>query len=396
MAGQPGDGPLKIALVAGEASGDQLGGKLIRALRERVPDVSCFGVGGDHMRAAGFDAWWDRRELSVMGLFEVARHLPRLLRLRRALLGRLLEARPDVVVGIDAPDFNLGLEKRLKQQGLKTVHYVSPTVWAWREGRAAKIGAAADLVLCLFPFEPPFYANHGVRAAYTGHPMADAIDNDPDRASARRALGLAEDPEADGRPLVALLPGSRTSEVGRLAAPMLDAAERLAGRPGGARFVAALADESTAELFRASLANMRGIDCRIVTGRALDVMAASDVVVCASGTATLETLLVNRPMVVTYRLAASTYQMAKSFKLIKTRFIALPNILADEGLVPELIQDDASGENIAREVARWLDDATARERLRERFSAMHAELRCGAADRAAAAVLDLIRPEGND
>jgi lipid-A-disaccharide synthase len=380
--------PLKVALVAGEASGDQLGGKLIEALRARVPEISCFGVGGDHMRAAGFEAWWDRRELSVMGLFEVIRHLPRLLRLRRELLARLLEAQPDVVVGIDAPDFNLGLEKRLKQRGLRTVHYVSPTVWAWREGRAAKIGAAADLVLCLFPFEPPFYANHGVRAAYTGHPMADVIDNDPDPQAARQAIGL---PQAqDPRPVIALLPGSRASEVGRLAAPMLDAAKQLEQRPGGVRFIAALADEATAATFAEKLDQRPGLDCHLTIGRALDVMAAADVVVCASGTATLETMLVNRPMVVTYRLAPSTYRMARSFNLIKTRFIALPNILADEGLVPELIQEEATGPAIAQAANRWLDDHDARAQLKARFTAMHEELRGHAAASAAAAILDLL------
>jgi lipid-A-disaccharide synthase len=323
-----------------------------------------------------------------MGLFEVARHLPRLLRLRRELLARLVEAQPDVVIGIDAPDFNLGLEKRLKQRGLRTVHYVSPTVWAWREGRAAKIGAAADLVLCLFPFEPPFYANHGVRAAYTGHPMADVIDNDPDPLAARTAIGLpwAQDP----RPLIALLPGSRASEVGRLAGPMLEAAERLTKRPEGARFVAALAEEATAAQFAAELDRHPALDCHLVIGRALDVMAAADVVVCASGTATLETLLVNRPMVVTYRLAPSTYRLAQSFKLVKTRFVGLPNILAGEDLVPELIQDEANGPAIARAVSRWLEDDAAREALKARFAAMHEELRCDAAASAATAILDLV------
>ena len=385
------DRPLKVALVAGEASGDQLGGKLIEALRARVPDITCFGVGGDHMRAAGFETWWDRRELSVMGLFEVTRHLPRLLRLRRELLARLLEAQPDVVIGIDAPDFNLGLEKRLKRQGLRTVHYVSPTVWAWREGRAAKIAAAADLVLCLFPFEPPFYANHGVRAAYTGHPMADVIGNDPDPLAARHAIGLPNG--QDPRPLIALLPGSRASEVGRLAAPMLDAAQQLNRRPGGARFVAALADEATAVPFSEQLDRRPGLDCHLVIGRALEVMAAADVVICASGTATLEALLINRPMVVAYRLAESTYRMARSFNLIKTRFIALPNILAGEGLVPELIQDAANGPAIAQAVSRWLDDDEAREQLKARFATMHEELRCDAAASAATAILDLLQVE---
>jgi lipid-A-disaccharide synthase len=246
-------------------------------------------------------------------------------------------------------------------------------------------------VLCLFPFEPPFYANHGVRAAYTGHPMADVIGNDPDPLAARHAIGLPNG--QDPRPLIALLPGSRASEVGRLAAPMLDAAQQLNRRPGGARFVAALADEATAVPFSEQLDRRPGLDCHLVIGRALEVMAAADVVICASGTATLEALLINRPMVVAYRLAESTYRMARSFNLIKTRFIALPNILAGEGLVPELIQDAANGPAIAQAVSRWLDDDEAREQLKARFATMHAELRCDAAASAATAILDLLQVE---
>lgn len=379
--------PLNIALVAGEASGDQLGGKLIEALRRRQPDLRCFGVGGDRMRAAGFDTWWDRDELSVMGLAEVLKHLPRLLRLRRDLVRRLTAAKPDVLVGIDAPDFNLGLEKRVRPAGIPTVHYVSPTIWAWRQGRAAKISKAADLVLCLFPFEPAFYADHGVEAVYTGHPMADEIENDPDRGAARAALGIDAAPET---PFVALLPGSRGAEVSRLAEPMLAAAQRLARREGGTRMLAALADERTAAQFRTALADFPDLDCAIVIGRALEAMAAADVVVCASGTATLECMLVNRPMVVVYQVAPSTAWMMRSFDLMKSPHIALPNILAGERLVPELVQEAVSGEAIAEAVNRWLDDGAEREILRSRFAALHDELRCKAADRAAEAVLALI------
>jgi lipid-A-disaccharide synthase len=377
-----------IALVAGEASGDQLGGKLIEALRAHYPNARYCGVGGRHMRDAGFETWWDRDELSVMGLFEVARHLPRLLKLRRALEQRLLEAKPDVLIGIDAPDFNLGLERRVRDAGITTVHYVSPTVWAWRSGRVRKIAAAADLVLCLFPFEPPFYAGHGVRARYAGHPMADAITNDPDRREAREKLGL---PTGMETPLVALLPGSRASEVSRLAPPMLDAAALLAERPGGARFVAALADEHTETLFRDAQAVHPGLECSVIKGRALDVMAAADVVVCASGTAALECLLVNRPMVVTYRLAAATHWMAASLGLVKTRFISLPNLLADEPLVPELIQKDANGPAIAKAVSAWLDDPESCKNLRQRFTALHDELRRDAAATAAAEIQSLLQ-----
>ncbi len=379
--------PLTIALVAGEASGDQLGGKLIEALRVHYPDARYCGVGGRHMREAGFETWWDRDELSVMGLFEVARHLPRLLKLRRALTERLLEAKPDVLIGIDAPDFNLGLERRVRTSGITTVHYVSPTVWAWRPGRVRKIAEAADLVLCLFPFEPAFYAGHGVRARYAGHPMADAIDNDPDRTRAREGLGLPTDNES---PLVALLPGSRASEVTRLAEPMLEAAALLAQRPGGARFVAGLADARTEALFRDARAAVPGLDCHHVTGRTLEVMASADVVVCASGTVALECLLVNRPMVVTYRLAAATHWMASTLGLVKTRFISLPNLLADEALVPELIQQDANGPAIADAVGDWLDDARRCEHVRRRFAAIHDELRRDAAASAASEIQALL------
>ncbi len=379
--------PKNIVLVAGEASGDQLGGKLITALKAHWPDARFSGIGGRHMREAGFDTWWDRDELSVMGLFEVARHLPRLLKLRKSLLDRILNLKPDVLIGIDAPDFNLGLERRARAAGITTVHYVSPTVWAWRSGRVAGIGEAADLVLCLFPFEPAFYEDHGVNARYTGHPMADAIEDDPDREAARSALGLG----GEG-PLIALLPGSRGSEVTRLAAPMLDAAARLADRPDRPRFVAALADERTAGLFAAAADASPGSDCALVTGRALDVMAAADVVVCASGTAALECLLVNRPMVVVYRLAAATHWVAATFKLVKSRFISLPNILGKGSLVPELIQQEANGPAIAAAVADWLDDPQGAEALRKRFSALHETLRRDAAASAAGAIRELLEP----
>lgn len=375
-----------IALVAGEASGDQLGGKLIEALRGHYPGARFCGVGGEHMRRAGFETWWDREELSVMGLSEVLKHLPRLVRLRRALKSRLITEQPDVLIGIDAPDFNLGLELQVKRTGIKTVHYVSPTVWAWRSGRTKKIARATDMVLCLFPFEPAFYESHGVNARYTGHPMADAISNNPDRGKARATLGL------DGTaPLIALLPGSRGSEVSRLAPDLLASAAELARRKPGTRFVAALSDERTAGLFREAATAHPAIDCDIVIGRSLDVMAAADVVVCASGTASLECLLVNRPMVVVYQLSPTTHWVMKNFKLMKSRFIALPNILADEELVPELIQDRVNGPAIAEEVMKWLDKPQRCADLQARFSAIHEELRCGAAASAALAVRDLLQ-----
>jgi lipid-A-disaccharide synthase len=378
------DSPLVI-LVAGEASGDQLGAALIEALRERLPAARFAGVGGPQMQAAGFEAWWDISELSVMGLAEVLRHLPRLLSLRRKLAARILAAQPEVLVGIDAPDFNLGLEEAMRRRGIATIHYVSPTVWAWRSGRARRIGRSASLVLCLFPFEPAFYAGHGVAARYTGHPMADRVDMDNPMAPAREALGLPRDTT-----LVALLPGSRASEVGLLAAPMLEAATRLAAARPGIRFVAPMASARTRALFEAELAQHPGLSCRLVDGQARQVMAAAEVVICASGTATLECMLVKRPMVVVYRVSWMTSVIARSLRLIKSEFVSLPNVLAGEPLVPELIQEQANGEAIAREVNAWLADVERRQNLLERFTQLHRELRCNAAERAAAEVQGLL------
>lgn len=379
----------KIVLVAGEASGDQLGGALTTALRAANPGVRLAGVGGARMREAGFDAWWDCEELAVMGLFEVLRHLPRLLRLRRALRDRILAEQPDLVVGIDAPDFNLGLERQLKAAGVKTAHYVSPTVWAWRPGRARKIGRSTDLVLCLFPFEPAFYAEYDVDARYTGHPMADRIALDNDAADARAALGLATD-----GPVVALLPGSRASEVERLAGPLLDAASLIGEQHPGSVFVAPLAGHRAPAVFRDALAQRPGLDCRLLEGQALQAMAAADIVVCASGTATLECLLVNRPMVVVYRLAETTYRLARGLKLVKTRHFALPNILAGETLVPELLQAEVTGENIAGAVHGWLANPQRVADLKQRFSALHDALRIGAAASAARALIEHIERGG--
>ena len=374
-----------IALVAGEASGDQLGAALAEQLRARIPGVRLCGVAGRRMQAAGVEAWWDSDELSVMGLFEVLEHFPRLLRLRRELHRRLLDLRPDVFVGIDAPDFNLGLEIKLRRAGIRTAHYVSPTVWAWRERRVRKIRRAADLVMCLFPFEPGYYERHGVEAAYVGHPMADQIEADRDAGTAREALGL--DPAAT---TVALLPGSRASEVGLLAGPMIGAAALLRQRRPDLQFVSAMAGKQVESIFAET---MRGMDERgitLIANRPREVMAAADVVICASGTATLETMLVNRPMVMTYRLARPTYLLAKHLKLIRPQFFALPNILAGEALVPELIQEQANAGALAQEALHWLENPAECSALRLRFDELHERLRCGAGERAASAVAGLI------
>jgi lipid-A-disaccharide synthase len=377
-----------IALVAGETSGDQLGAALIHSLRSRFPQARFVGVGGPGMQNAGLEAWWDSGELAVMGLFEVLAHLPRLLKIRRELRRRLLELKPDVFIGIDAPDFNLGLEIALRRQGIRTVHYVSPTVWIWRKRRVHKIARAADLVLCLFPFEPVFYKKHHVPAAYVGHPMADQIEPDPDPVAARKRLGLTP-----GATTVALLPGSRDSEVSRLAAPMIEAARLLAERRPEIQFVAAMASPDVDRVFAEALAQSGFTSIRCVDGMARTVIASADAVMCASGTATLETLLVNRPLVMTYVISASSYQLAKQLRLIRPQSFSLPNILAGEALIPELIQKEATGPALAAAVSRWLDDETARDILRRRFLDIHEQLRCGASEQAASAVAKLLSPE---
>jgi lipid-A-disaccharide synthase len=379
-----------IALVAGEASGDQLGAALVEQLRLLYPQARFVGIAGRRMQEAGVEAWWDAQELAVMGLFEVLAHFPRLLKIRRELHQRLLSLRPDVFVGIDAPDFNLGLEIKLRLAGIRTVHYVSPTVWAWRKRRVRKIGRAADLVLCLFPFEPAFYGDHGVTASYVGHPMADQIDADRDPAAAREKLGLDSTATT-----LAVLPGSRVSEVQRLAQPMIEAAGALRKDVPGLQVVAAMANEPVSAIFRQTMQELNVDDIALVPNQPRQVMAAADIVLCASGTATLETMLVNRPLVMVYRIAASTYVLAKYTRLVKRQLFSLPNILAGEALIPELIQDEATPERMAHELQLWLASPERRAMLRQRFDALHAELRCNASERAAAAVAALLPHAGS-
>ena len=389
--------PKRIALVAGEASGDLLGAGLITQLRERFPGAEFAGVGGPQMRAAGFSAWHDCSELAVMGLAEVLRHLPRLLRLRRTVRARLLAWKPDVFIGIDAPDFNLGLERGLKQRGIRTVHYVSPSVWAWRAGRAAKIGRSADRVLCLFPMEPPIYAQHGVDARFVGHPLADALPLHPDRFQAREALGLSL-----GAPVLALLPGSRLGEIAKLGSVFLEAAARSAEATPDLRIVVPAANPACRSALERLLESPAlaalpapqrdALRTRLLLldGRAHEAMIAADVVLLASGTATLEALLAKRAMVVAYRISGLTYAIVRGLKLMKTDRYSLPNALAGEALVPELMQADCTAENLAREVLAWLHDPQRMANLQPRFEAIHHELKRDASARAAEAVADLL------
>ncbi len=373
---------MMIVLVAGEASGDQLGAALIRAIRLKEPDTRFAGIGGPLMKAEGCDCWWDTSELSLMGLFEVISHLPRLIKLRRQLVQRVLEHNPDVFIGIDAPDFNLGVEKRLKARSIPVIHYVSPTIWAWRSGRVKTITKSTDRVMCLFPFEPDCYKQYPVAAGYTGHPLADAIPLEVDAGPARAALGVET-----GGICVALLPGSRMSEVEKLSSAMLDAASILSKRYPDICFLMPAATELIGQYLRSVLLEHSSVNCRILSGQSKEVMAAADVVICASGTATLEVMLVNRPMVVCYRVSGMTYSLMKWFKMLKTRFFSLPNILAGELLVPELLQKEVTGQRIANEVVQWLDHPELVDSLKHRFDALHRVLKIDAAATAGNAVL---------
>jgi lipid-A-disaccharide synthase len=387
--------PRRIALVAGEASGDLLGAGLIGALHQRYPDAEFAGIGGDAMRSAGLDAWFDASELAVMGLSEVLSHLPRLLRLRRELRNRVLAWKPDVFIGIDAPDFNLGVEKWLKRRGIRTVHYVSPSVWAWREGRARKIGRSADRVLCLFPMEPAIYARHGIDARFVGHPLADEMPLEPDAIGARRTLGL--DPE---RPVLALLPGSRVGEIERLGATFLAAAARALAEIPRLQIVAPMANMHAHAAFRRVFAAHPDRDAlapvlRELVGRARMLMTASDVILLASGTATLEAMLAKRPMVVAYKVAPTTYALVKGLGLLKVDNVSLPNVLAGERLVPELMQADCAPDKLANAVLHWLRDPAAVLALQPRFRELHLQLRRDASARAADAVAELLEaPHG--
>ena len=374
---------LRIALCAGETSGDQLGAGLIEELRVRFPDAEFAGIGGDGMRAAGMATWNDASELAVMGLAEVLAHLPRLLKLRKAFRQRVLDWNPDVFIGIDAPDFNLGVEKWLKQRGMCTVHYVSPSVWAWRESRAAKIGDSADRVLCLFPMEPPIYARHGVDAVFVGHPLADAIPLQPDRDAARAALG-----EAPDAPILALLPGSRLGEIQRMLPTFLAAARLLQADVPALRVLVPAANAQCRAAIESIIGNSPML--RVLDGQAQAAMIASDVVLLASGTAALEAMLCKRPMVIGHRISGLTYAIVKAFGLLKSAHVSLPNVLAGETLVPELLQDHCTPANLHAGLLRWFRDADAVAELQPRFLAIHESLRRDASARAADAVAGLL------
>lgn len=376
---------LRIALVAGEASGDLLGAGLIAELKRRYPDAEFVGIGGERMRAQGMTAWHDCTELAVMGLAEVLRHLPRLLLLRHRLCKRLLDYKPDVFIGIDAPDFNLGLERKLKNAGVRTVHFVSPSVWAWREKRAETIGRSAELVLCLFPMEPPIYARHGVKARFVGHPLADIFPLHPDAQAARADLALPAD-----APLLALLPGSRLGEIKRLLPTFLAAAKQVSAQIPGLVIVIPAANGACRTMIESGLMQSGMSNVALLDGCAHEAMIAADVVLLASGTAALEAMLAKRPMVIGYRISALSHFIVSTFRMMRIRHFSLPNVLANEPLVPELMQADCTAANLADAVLHWFQHPEASKTLLPRFLSIHERLRQNASDKAASAIVQLL------
>ncbi len=371
-----------VGIVAGEASGDFLGAHLIAALRARVPNLHFVGIGGPRMEGEGLDAWFPMEKLAVRGYVEVLRHFPEIFAIRRKLQRRLLEARPSLFIGVDAPDFNLGLEGKLKRAGIPTVHYVSPSLWAWRGGRMSAIAASVSKMLVLFPFEEPLYRSAGVPVAYVGHPLADASpDSDPTEA-AREQLRLP-----GARKVIALLPGSRQSEVQYMAPTFVHAARLIASRQPAVQFLVPLVSRETRAIFEEAVyaAGAGELPISILFGHAREAIAACDVALVASGTATLETALARKPMVITYKVPELTYQLMRRMAYLP--WVGLPNIIAGDFIVPEILQHDATPENLAQAVLNSLNDPAVNRRLPERLEKIRKLLRQDTATRAAEALL---------
>ena len=376
----------RFVLVAGEHSGDLLGAGLIKAIKQQHPEAVFAGIGGPLMHAEGLECWHQCDELAVMGLVEVLRHLPRLLRIRSALIGRIIKWQPDCFVGIDAPDFNLPVERKLKRRQIATVHYVSPSIWAWRQGRAATMGRCADRVLTLFPFEPELYRQHGVEARFVGHPLADEFPEAPDAEFHRRQLKLP----VTGK-LLTVMPGSRSSEVERLGPIFARAMALIHQKQPAVLFVAPCANENTRSSFETQVEkHAPGISMVWLDGQAREAMMASDLVLLASGTAALEAMLAKRPMVVAYRIAHLTYWVVKALGLLKVTRYSLPNALAGRQLVPELMQYELTPESLANKSLSMLCGEYQQAELQAEFLRLHQELKRDASSLAATAVLALV------
>lgn len=376
---------LTIALVAGETSGDILGAGLIRALKSHYPHIRFVGIAGPKMQAEGCEAWYQMDELSVMGIVEVLSKLRRILAIRRQITKQLKLLKPDIFIGIDAPDFNLSLEGKLKQSGIKTIHYVSPSVWAWKQKRVFKIKQNTNLILTFLPFEKAFYDKYHVPCQFIGHKMADDIDLYPDQNHMREKLNIAPD-----KRVISLLPGSRHAEVTLLSEPFLKAAQLISQSIPNLHIIVPLTNQKRCQEFEQIKAQVApNLPIQLLLGHAREAMIASDAVILASGTATLECMLAKCPMVVGYKMKPFTFWLAK--KLVKTPYISLPNILAGKQIVPELIQDECTPENIAHHMISLLNQDN--QVLKETFLTLHQQIRCNADDQAAKAVLTVIGVE---
>jgi lipid-A-disaccharide synthase len=375
---------LRMGMVAGETSGDLLASLLLQGLKSRWPALAASGIGGPRMTALGFDAWWPAEKLSLFGYVDVLMNYRELVAIRTALGDRLIAERPDVFVGVDAPDFNFGLERRLREAGIKTVHFVCPSIWAWRGDRVKTLAAAADHVLCLFPFEPDLLRAHGIKATYVGHPLAQVIPLEPDRAAARSALKLP-----DTAQVVALLPGSRRSEIKLIAPRILGAAAILHRQRPGLRFVLPMAPGMRTLIEPLLLRHAPGVPVDLLDGHSHDALAACDVTLVASGTATLEAALFKRPMVITY--VVNWFNALRMRRLRLQPWVGLPNVLCRDFIVPELLQEAATPEALARATIEWLDDEARRERVRVRFNELHHLLRRDTVRESADAIAQVLK-----
>ncbi len=376
---------LNVALVAGEASGDILGAGLIKEIKRHYLDATFYGIGGPLMQAEGFVSLFPMERLSVMGLTEVLGRLRELLGIRKQLRERLIADQPDVFIGIDAPDFNLALERKLKAYGIPTVHYVSPQVWAWREGRLKKIKHAVDHILALLPFEVGYYRNHDVAVTFVGHPLADQIAMEPDQDAARQKLDLSD----DGGPVIGLLPGSRKAEVTKLGQLFLDTARLLRKDFPDAQFLIPCANQRRKQQILPIVSEYPDLNVTVYDGQAQSVMAASDAILIASGTAVLEAALHKKPLVVSYKMAPLSYAIIS--RMVKVKYVALPNLLADKALVPEILQDDATPENLRDAMKKAVEDQDYRRSLQLSFTEIHQQLKQNASRLAFEAVMSVIQ-----
>jgi len=376
---------VRIAVVAGEASGDLLASHLIAALRSKLPDAVFYGIGGPKMQAQGFDAWWPLEKLAVMGYVDALKHYREIAGIRRQLKKRLLDLRPDIFIGVDAPDFNLGLETDLKAAGIPTIHYVSPSIWAWRGGRIKKIGRAVNRVLALFPMEPPLYEKARIPVTYVGHPMADSIPLQTSKQAVREKLSLPRDV-----PIFALLPGSRQGELAMMAETFVQTAKLLHEQLPTAQFVVPLTTRETRLQFEMAMYTQQAgeVPFRLLFGHAQDALGAADVSLVASGTATLEAALIKRPMVITYKIAKFSYWLMK--RMAYQAFVGLPNILAGRSVVPEILQDEATPENLAEALLKLYEDKENAAVVADVFTGLHLQLRQNTAEKAANAVIECL------